>query len=185
MSYVILRGCWCDIIILNIHAPTEDKVDYMKDIFYKELERVFDKFPKYHMKMLLHFSANLRRVDIFKARVGNESLHEINKGDGGRVVNFATSKYLIVKSTILPHHNIHKFIWTSAGKTHSHIHHILIVGRRRSNVLDVQLFRGADCDTDCYLVVAKVRERLAVRKQTTHSVHMENDHSQEIKRHGS
>ena len=26
-------------------------------------------------------------------------------------------------------------------------------------------FRGAECDTDHYLVVAKVRERLAVRKQ--------------------
>jgi hypothetical protein len=26
-------------------------------------------------------------------------------------------------------------------------------------------FRGADCDTDHYLVVAKFRERLAVRKQ--------------------
>jgi hypothetical protein len=22
MSYIILRGCWCDIIILNVHAPT-------------------------------------------------------------------------------------------------------------------------------------------------------------------
>jgi hypothetical protein len=29
----------------------------------------------------------------------------------------------------------------------------------------VQSFRGADCDTDHYLVVAKVRERLAVIKQ--------------------
>ena len=27
-------------------------------------------------------------------------------------------------------------------------------------------FRGADCDTDHYLVIAKVRERLAVCKQT-------------------
>ena len=34
-----------------------------------------------------------------------------------------------------------------------------------SSILDVRSFRGADCDTDRYLVVAKVRERLAVNKQ--------------------
>jgi hypothetical protein len=40
MSYIILRGCWCDIVILNVHAPTEDKIDDMKDRFYEELEHV-------------------------------------------------------------------------------------------------------------------------------------------------
>jgi hypothetical protein len=45
MSYVILRGR-CHIIILNVLAPEEDKSDNMKDSFYEELERVFDKFPK-------------------------------------------------------------------------------------------------------------------------------------------
>jgi len=33
-----------------------------------------------------------------------------------------------------------------------------------SGILDVWSFRGADCDTDHYLVVAKVRERLAINK---------------------
>jgi hypothetical protein len=47
MSYIILRGRWCDIIVLNVHAPTEDKIGGMKDSFYEELERVFDKFLKY------------------------------------------------------------------------------------------------------------------------------------------
>ena len=37
--------------------------------------------------------------------------------------------------------------------------------RWHSSILDIQSFRGADCDTDHYLVVAKVRKRLAVRKQ--------------------
>jgi hypothetical protein len=30
MSYIILRGCWCHIIVLNVHAPTEDKTDDVK-----------------------------------------------------------------------------------------------------------------------------------------------------------
>ena len=34
------------------------------------------------------------------------------------------------------------------------------------SILDVPIFRGADCDTDHYLVVSEVRERLAVSKQT-------------------
>jgi hypothetical protein len=50
MSYIILRGRWCDIIVLNVYAPTEDNTDDMKDRLYEDLEHVFDKFPKYHMK---------------------------------------------------------------------------------------------------------------------------------------
>jgi hypothetical protein len=60
MSYIILRGCWCHIIVLNVHAPTEDKTDDVKNSFYEEMERVFDKFPKYHMKIVLgDFNANV------------------------------------------------------------------------------------------------------------------------------
>jgi hypothetical protein len=53
MSYIILRGRWCHIIVMNVYAPTEDKTDDVKESFYEELERVFDKFPKYHTKILL------------------------------------------------------------------------------------------------------------------------------------
>jgi hypothetical protein len=139
MSYIILRGRWCDNIILNVHAPTEDKIDDMKDRFYKELERVFDKFLKYQMKILLgDFSAKVGMEDIFKPRIGNESLHEISNDNGVRVVNFATSKNLIVKSTMFPHCSINKFTWMSPdGKMRNQIHHILIVSRWHSSILDV------------------------------------------------
>jgi hypothetical protein len=47
-----LRGLCCHIIVLNVHAPTEDKTDDVMDSFCKELEHVFNEFPKYHMKIV-------------------------------------------------------------------------------------------------------------------------------------
>jgi hypothetical protein len=44
MSYIILRGRWCDINVLNVHAPAEDKIDHMKNRYNEELEHAFDKF---------------------------------------------------------------------------------------------------------------------------------------------
>ena len=91
-----------------------------------------------------------------------ESLHQDSNDNGVRIVNFATSKNLVVKSTMFPHRNIHKYTCTSSdGKTHNQIDHILIDRRWHSSVLDVRSFRGADCDTDHYLVIAKVREKIS------------------------
>jgi hypothetical protein len=132
-----------------------DKNDVIKDNLYEELEQVFDQFPSYLMKILLAcFNAKVGREGIFKLIVGNESLHEASSDNGVRVVNFATSKY-IFKSTTLPHRDIHKHTWTSPdGITHNLIDHVVIDKRRHSNILDVRSFRGANCDTDHYLVVA-------------------------------
>jgi hypothetical protein len=172
MSYIILRGRWCHITVLNVHAPTEDKIDDVKDSIYKELKHMFDKFPKCHMKILIgDFNAEVSKEDIFKPTIENESLHEISDNNGVRLVNVATSKNLGVKSTISSDRNIHKYTWTSPdGKTHNQIDHILVDRRRHSDVLDVRSFRAADCDSDHYLVVAKVKERLAVNKQRSQTM---------------
>jgi hypothetical protein len=54
MSFIMLRGCWSD-IVLNVHATAEDKSDDKKGSFCRELECVFDELLKYHMKILLDF----------------------------------------------------------------------------------------------------------------------------------
>jgi hypothetical protein len=67
-----------------------------------------------------NFNAKVEREDIFEPTVRNESLRERSNDDGVRVVNFATLKNLIVKSTVFPHRNIHKYTWPSPdGKTHT------------------------------------------------------------------
>jgi hypothetical protein len=111
----------------------------VKNSIYEELKRVFDKFLKRHMKILLgDFNAKVGREDIFKPTIGNESLHEINNDNGVRLVNVSRSKNLIVKSMMFPHHNIHKYTWTSPdGKTINQIDPILVERQSQSNVLDV------------------------------------------------
>ena len=89
----MLGGRWGNITALNVHASGEVKIDDSKDRFYEELEHVFDRFPKYHMKILSgDFNAKLEREDIFKPTIWNESLHQDSNDNGARIVNFATSK---------------------------------------------------------------------------------------------
>jgi hypothetical protein len=98
MTHIILGSRWCDIIVLNEHAPTEDKTDDMKASCYEQLEYVFDKFQKCHTKILLgDFNAKVVREDIFKPTIWSESLHRISNDNGGRPINYITSKNIIVK----------------------------------------------------------------------------------------
>jgi len=53
MSYIVLRVRWCSTVVLNVHAPSEEKSDDPKDSFYEELDKILDHFPKHHMKILL------------------------------------------------------------------------------------------------------------------------------------
>ena len=67
VSYVVMRGRWCNIIVLNVHAPSEEKSDESKE----ELEHVFYHFPKYHMKILLgDFNVKVGRENIFNRKLG-------------------------------------------------------------------------------------------------------------------
>ena len=58
--------------------------------------------------------------------------------------------------------------------------HILTDRIWHSSILDVRSFRGADCDTYHYLVVAKVRERLAVNKQAAQKSDVERFHLRKL-----
>ena len=43
--HIILRGCWCNIIVRNVRALSEEKSGDSRDSFYGELEQVFEHFP--------------------------------------------------------------------------------------------------------------------------------------------
>ena len=122
MSYIFLRGRWCNIIVVNVHAPSEEKSDSSKDSFYEELEQVFDHLPKYDMKILLgDFNAKVGRENIFKPTVRNNSLHQDINDNGVRIVNFAASKIWLLRARCF---HTETFISTPGP---------LLMGRRKSD----------------------------------------------------
>ena len=91
MSYIVLRGRWCNVTVLNVRVPSEEKGDDSKDSFYEKLEQVFDHFPKCRLKIILgDFNAKVGRENTFKPTIGNDSPHQDSNDNGVRIVNFST-----------------------------------------------------------------------------------------------
>jgi len=71
-------------------------------------------FPVYHTKILLgDFNPKVGRENILKTTIGNENVHQNSNDNGFRIVNFDTSKIIVVKITMFPHRNIRTYTWTS------------------------------------------------------------------------
>ena len=99
LSYIVLRGRWLHIIVVNVHAPSEEKSEELKDSFYEELEEVFDHFPKYHMKVLLRdFNAKVGREDILKPIIGQESLYQDSNDNGVRIETLPHRKIWLLRA---------------------------------------------------------------------------------------
>jgi hypothetical protein len=81
MSYIILRGRWCNIIVVNVHAPCEDTSDDINDSLCEELGRVFDQFPRYDMEILLgdfKLKAEMNAVSAGQKELKNDMKSEIS-----------------------------------------------------------------------------------------------------------
>ena len=73
VSCAIMIGHWCDIVVLNVHASSEEKSDEAKDGFHEELDQGFDHFSKYQMKILLgDFNAKVGREKFSNQRLGTK-----------------------------------------------------------------------------------------------------------------
>jgi hypothetical protein len=65
---------------------------------------------------------------------------------------------MVIGSTMFDHKDIHKMIWKSPdGNTFNQINHLIIDARHLSNLMDVRTYRGANVDSDHYLVISNIR----------------------------
>lgn len=157
MCVMRLKMKFYNVAMINIYAPTEETESNEKDEFYHKLERVLDALPSNDVKIILgDFNAKIGKEEEFRSIIGRNSLHDISNDNGRRLIDFAESKNMVVSSTQFAHKNIHKQTWRSPnGQVFNQIDHVLIDKRRASGIQDVRSFRGADGDTDHYLVRAR------------------------------
>jgi hypothetical protein len=169
-----IRGRFFNMSIINCHAPTEEKPEDDKDAFYEDLERLYDSCPRNDIKIVIgDMNAKVGQEDIYKRQIGRHSLHIESNQNGIRLVNFAAAKGMVVGSTMFPRKGIHKETWVSPdGTTRNQIDHVLVDSRHFSNLMSVRTYRGANIDSDHYLVGAVLRARLSITK-TGRSSHKE------------
>jgi hypothetical protein len=126
------------------------------------LEKEYEKCPKHDIKLILgEFNAKIGQEEHLKPTIGMNSLHKDSNNNRMRLISFAASVGMVVGSTMFPHKNIHKVTWKSPdGNTTNQTDHKLIDIHHKSNLQDTQGYRGANMDSDHFLIIAKLRNRI-------------------------
>jgi hypothetical protein len=145
-----------------VHAPTEEKEGKQKDDFYEDLERIYRKAPRHDITIVMEdFNAKVGREPSLVPNVGKYSLHEETNNNGWRMIDFSITKKMAINSMVFQHKRIHKETWRSPDEcTSNQIEH-LIDSRHATDSLDVKSCRGANCDSDHYMVKIKYRQRIS------------------------
>ena len=169
ICYIRVKGKWYNFSFISAHAPTEEKDEETKDIFYDQLEQIITEVPQHDMLILCgDFNAKIGKEQFLRPHIGQHSLHDVSNENGLRLVEMAAANNMLIKSTMFQHKEIHKQTWVSNdGRTRNQIDHIVVDARHGSNVIDVRSLRGPDADTDHFLVKAKVRARVSMQKNYT------------------
>lgn len=167
LTILTLDTKWFGVVFVNVHAPTEDKDDNEKDDFYSLLDNTLWEIPRGCVQIILgDFNAKIGREECFKPIIGGHSLHQLSNDNGCRLIDLATGRNLRVKSTMFPNKNIHKGTWRSPDGRHVYqIDHVLVNERFNNSIMDVKTIRGADSDSDHFLVAGRLRVKLKRRQE--------------------
>ncbi|KAF0770345.1 craniofacial development protein 2-like [Aphis craccivora] len=167
LAILIVEGKFFNIAFVNAYAPSEDKSDEEKEELYSLLESTLEGIPRHCIIILLgDFNAKIGKEECFKTTTGSNSLHQLSNNNGFRLIELATGRGLKIKSTSFPHKEIHKGICRSPDSRYiNQIDHVLVNARFSNSVLDVRTFRGAECGSDHFLVVGKLKVKLKRAKK--------------------
>ncbi|XP_025415967.1 craniofacial development protein 2-like [Sipha flava] len=153
ISTITIKSKNLDMILINAHALTEEKDEDEKDLFYATLADVFASSTGIIKVVLGDFNAKLDRDICYKKVVGNHSLYESTNDNGVKLIDFEIENGLVIKSTMLPKKDIHKYTRGSLdGKYKNQIDYVLVNSRFKNSILNIRTRRGANIGSDHLLL---------------------------------
>lgn len=167
MCYIQIESGNKNLSILNVYAPTEEKEVEEKEIFYDELENAFKRMSRQDIKIVLgDCNAKIGKEEIYMPIIGRHSKHNNSNDNGKRIISFAAEMGLRIVSTNFAHKEIHKATWLAPnGRYSNQIDHVLIQSQYVKNVIDTRSYRGADADSDHFLVIMKMNQKWGIKKK--------------------
>lgn len=161
-----------DIISICVYASTETGSDDEKEVFYEELERTYDKLPNHCTQIFLRdFNAQVRNELMYKPMIGGNSAHDISNGNGIRLIEFAIAENLIISSTFFPRKLIYKYTWTAPNNVYKiQIDHVLINNNHRLRINNVRSHRGADGDSDHFLILIHYKKTVSHIRKSNNNI---------------
>ena len=168
---VRIKGKFYNTTAVNAYTPTESAKVEQEEQFYEALNRCCDQIPKHDALLILgDFNAKRGKEPANQSVAGQHTLHEETSENGLILCQFAEGNELMISSTCFEHKDIHQGTWNDpAGRTVNQIDHVLINKRRATIVEDVKTMRGANCDSDHFLIRTIIRHKISrmyQKKQT-------------------
>ena len=162
LSKLRLKGKFYNITFVSAYAPTEEANEENKDEFYDNLIKVCEGVSRHDALVILgDFNGKVGKEPEYLGVTGKYSMHETTNDNGERMCYLAAASNLVISSTHFQHKRIHKGTWRIPGSSEcNQIDHVLISKRRANTIEDVRVCRGANCDSDHYLVKVKMRQKI-------------------------
>jgi exonuclease III len=108
-----LRGKFHNIKIINGHAPTKDKEEEEKELFYTQYQKSTDKAPRKDILVILRdFNSKISKEKAYNKVCRQHTLHDNTNNNGEFLCNFAIENNLIVA---IPNFRIKGFVEVSGS----------------------------------------------------------------------
>jgi len=87
ICYLRLKAKWFSCTLLNVYAPTNKKMEEVKEEFYNLLQQNINQIANSDIKVILRdFNAKVVKEDIYKPIIGNEILHNETNNNGIKII---------------------------------------------------------------------------------------------------